>query len=134
MTSTSLGDLPDETAPDGSEVRFLSRTERGSMAEFRLPAGATARAVRHRTVEELWYVTSGVGELWRSSDDRDETSDDDMIVELRADVSLAITPGTSFQFRTTGTADLRIVGVTMPPWPGDGEAEFVDGYWPPTPP
>jgi mannose-6-phosphate isomerase-like protein (cupin superfamily) len=43
-------------APDGSEVRILSRTARGSMALFTLPPGAVAKAVMHRTVDELWYV------------------------------------------------------------------------------
>lgn len=45
---------PDAIAPDGSEVRLLCAGPRGSMALFTLPPGAVARAVVHRTVEELW--------------------------------------------------------------------------------
>jgi len=124
MTTESSGDLPDEIAPDGSEVRLLGRTERGSMAEFRLPTGATAHAVQHRSVEELWYVTAGTGEIWRRS------PEGETVESLSLGVSLSIAAGTSFQFRNIGPDDLRIVGVTMPPWPGDDEAIRVEGYWP----
>jgi len=33
------------------------------MAHFHLPAGQVSRAVRHRTVEEIWFVLSGRGEM-----------------------------------------------------------------------
>ena len=124
MTNTSSGDLPDEIAPDGSEVRHLARTDRGSMAEFRLPAGATTQAVVHRTVDELWFVASGSGELWRRSDVGEA------VTVLPAGASVSIVCGTSFQFRNVAADDLRIVGVTMPPWPGDDEAIVVENYWP----
>ncbi len=54
MSSTAM--LPadfDVLAPDGSEVRILLATAGGSMAHFRLPAGAVSKPVRHRTVEEI---------------------------------------------------------------------------------
>lgn len=124
MTDRSLGDLPDEVAPDGSEVRFLARNDRGSMAEFRLPAATTAHAVRHRSVAELWFVASGDGELWRRE------SSGESVVSLSLGTAVSISPGTDFQFRNVGTTDLRIVGVTMPPWPGDDEAALVEGHWP----
>ena len=44
---------PDAIAPDGSEVRLLSRTDRGSMAHFALAPHAVSRAVAHKTVEEV---------------------------------------------------------------------------------
>ena len=62
------GDL---VAPDGSEVRVLLSLEGGSMAHFRLAAGQVSRAVRHRSVEEIWYVLSGAGEMWRSHGGRE---------------------------------------------------------------
>jgi mannose-6-phosphate isomerase-like protein (cupin superfamily) len=37
--------------------------------------------------------------------------------------------GTHFQFRSLGYESLSAVGVTMPPWPGDGEAIIVEGLW-----
>lgn len=117
---------PDVIAPDGSEVRILCGTGRGSMAQFSLPPGAVSKAVAHRTVEEVWYVVSGSGRMWRQLEGREE------ITELAPGLSISIPVGTHFQFRCDGTAALVAVGTTMPPWPGDGEAYLVEGKWPPT--
>ena len=54
------------------------------------------------------------------------------IVKVEAGVSLTIPLGTHFQFRSTGKKPLQAIGVTMPPWPGEGEAFEVKGIWPPT--
>ncbi len=93
------------------------------MAHFELPAGATSHAVRHRTVEEIWYVLSGRGELWRRQDE-DERTD-----ALRPGTSVTIPLGTTFQFRAESGAPLCFVAVTMPPWPGMDEAVKVGGPW-----
>ena len=53
---------PDAVAPDGSEVRILAATARGSMALFRLAPGGVSKAVAHRTVEEVWYIVAGRGD------------------------------------------------------------------------
>ncbi len=52
---------PDVIAPDGSEVRILGATARGSMAEFTLPPGGVSKPVAHRTVEEVWVFIGGTG-------------------------------------------------------------------------
>ncbi len=117
---------PDTIAPDGSEVRLLAGLPRGSMAHFRLPSGAVARAVAHRTVEELWCFTRGRGRMWR------KLGDEEAIVEVGHGVSIAIPVGAHFQFRSDGDEPLEAVGVTMPPWPGAEEAYFVEGIWAPT--
>jgi len=117
---------PDVIAPDGSEVRVLCRAASGSMAVFSLPANAVARAVAHRTVAEIWYVMSGHGRMWRRLDACSE------IVELGPGISLTIPPGTHFQFRCDGAGTLKVIGVTMPPWPGEEEAYAVEGPWPAT--
>ena len=119
--------LPDEhdaTAPDGSDVRVLLRLGRGGMAHFELGAGRTSRAVAHRTVEEIWYILAGHGEMWRRQGDRQET------VALAPGTCLSIPVGTHFQFRAAGAAPLAAVAVTMPPWPGQDEACEVTGAWP----
>jgi mannose-6-phosphate isomerase-like protein (cupin superfamily) len=116
----------DILAPDGSEVRVLATTGRGSMAQFRLRPGAVSSAVAHRTVDELWYVVAGRGAMWRSH------GEDEEVVGLEPGVSLSIPVGTRFQFRSTGEDALVVVGVTMPPWPGPDEAERVRGAWTPT--
>jgi mannose-6-phosphate isomerase-like protein (cupin superfamily) len=118
-----IGAVPDVIAPDGSEVRLLCAVPRGSMAAFTLKPGAVSKAVVHRTVEELWFIASGRGRMWRRSTDGED------VVELAAGVSVSIPVGTWFQFRCDGDEPLVAVGVTMPPWPGGDEAMFVDGPW-----
>ncbi len=119
----SLASEPDAMAPDGSEVRLLAASGRGSMAHFTLPPGAVSRAVAHRTVEEVWYFVAGHGRMWRRLGDVEET------VEVFPGVSIAIAVGAHFQFRSDGDEPLEAVGVTMPPWPGPDEAYPVEGIW-----
>jgi mannose-6-phosphate isomerase-like protein (cupin superfamily) len=119
-------EAPDVIAPDGSEVRVMSSLVRGALAVFSLPPGAVSEPVAHRTVEELWYVISGQGRMWRKLDGQEET------VRLVVGLSLSIPTGTHFQFRCDGTEPLKVLGATMPPWPGADEAYKVDGKWPPT--
>ena len=59
---------PDAIAPDGSEIYFkVGNAERASLVEVRLGRGRVSRPVRHRTVEEIWYVTAGRGRVWRQA-------------------------------------------------------------------
>ena len=113
----------DVVAPDGSDVRILLRLAGGSMAHFELAPGRTSRAVVHRSVDEIWYVLSGRGEMWRSQAGREET------ITLEPATCLSIPVGTRFQFRALGDGPLSAVAVTMPPWPGDDEAREVSGAW-----
>jgi mannose-6-phosphate isomerase-like protein (cupin superfamily) len=123
----SLPLRPDVQAPDGSDVRILLRLDGGSMAHFELAAGRTSIAVAHRTVEEIWYIVGGGGEMWR----RDAGGES--ITALEAGVCLTIPLGVSFQFRSLGPGPLTAVAITMPPWPNtDGEAYRVEGAWPPS--
>jgi mannose-6-phosphate isomerase-like protein (cupin superfamily) len=99
------------------------------MAHFELAPGQTSRAVTHRTVEEIWFFLAGRGEMWRRQDGQPET-----IVPVESGVCLTIPLRTHFQFRSLGTEPLAALGVTMPPWPGEGEAVIVQGRWEPTVP
>jgi mannose-6-phosphate isomerase-like protein (cupin superfamily) len=117
------GAAPDAIAPDGSEVRVLCQGSRGGLAVFSLPPQTVSKAVVHHTVEEIWYVISGSGRMWRKLGEYEEIS------ELRSGVSLAIPTGTHFQFRCDGPEPLVALGATMPPWPGDDEAFPVEGKW-----
>jgi mannose-6-phosphate isomerase-like protein (cupin superfamily) len=126
--SFATADLPAEptvVAPDGSDVRVLLQLAGGSMAHFRLAAGQTSHAVTHRTVEEIWFVVSGSGEMWRRQGDIEE------VVQLRPGVCVTIPVGTHFQFRASSAEHVAAVAVTMPPWPGEGEAVRVPGPWRP---
>jgi mannose-6-phosphate isomerase-like protein (cupin superfamily) len=122
-----LATEPDAIAPDGSEVRVLCQVPRGGLAIFSLPPRAVAKPVAHRTVEEVWYILSGSGRMWRKLGGCEE------IVELSPGISLTIPTGTHFQFRCDGGEPLNAIGATMPPWPGESEASLVDGIWQPTP-
>jgi mannose-6-phosphate isomerase-like protein (cupin superfamily) len=114
---------PDVVAPDGADVRVLLALPRGSMAHFELPAGQTSVAEAHHTVEELWYFLTGRGEMWRKEGDHEE------VVAVAPGVSLSIPVGVHFQWRSFGEEALAAIGVTMPPWPGPGEAYPIDGPW-----
>jgi mannose-6-phosphate isomerase-like protein (cupin superfamily) len=115
---------PTVVAPDGSDVRVLLGLTRGGMAHFELGAGRVSVAVTHRTVEEIWFIVSGSGQMWRKQGDRQET------VDLAVGMCLTIPLGTHFQFRAAPTQALCAVAVTMPPWPGALEAVTVPGAWP----
>lgn len=119
MASNSI-----EIAPDGSEVRRLGRVDGGSMARFTFSAGAISRAVRHHRVEELWYVLSGRGEIWRAP-----ASGATGITALSSSESIAIPARCAFQVRVHDGEPLVVLAVTMPPWPGEDEAELVEGCW-----
>lgn len=118
---------PDVQAPDGSDVRVLLSLCGGSMAHFELAPGKTSLAVVHRTVEELWYILGGHGEMWRRDDSQAPPSEE--TVSLEAGVCLSIPVGVRFQFRSLGPEPLAAIGVTMPPWPGPNEAVVVTGKW-----
>ena len=55
----------DTLAPDGSEIRLMSATSRGSMVHCTLHPGEVSLPVAHRTVEEVWYFLEGSGQVWR---------------------------------------------------------------------
>ncbi|WOO31805.1 cupin domain-containing protein [Diaphorobacter limosus] len=123
-----LPQAPDVLAPDGSEVRILLAFEQqGSMAHFRLPAGAVAKAVVHASVQELWYVLEGRGQMWRRQGEGEHAREE--VLALEPGLCLSIPVGTRFQFRAALDAPLSAVAITLPPWPGADEAQFVQGPW-----
>jgi mannose-6-phosphate isomerase-like protein (cupin superfamily) len=120
-----LADAPMVKAPDGGDVRILLALAGGSMATFELDPGLASKPVTHRTVEEVWYCTSGRGEMWRRQGSREE------VVTLEPGICVTIPLGTHFQFRSHGPGRLVCVAITMPPWPGEDEAYGVEGAWEP---
>ena len=124
VRSRSLPESYDCLAPDGSEIRLLAANERASMVHCTLPPGGVSLAVKHRTVEELWYCVSGRGELWRKLGDEEE------VLALSPGMSADIPLGAHFQFRALGADPLELILTTIPPWPGDDEAVRVPDHWP----
>src|SRR5687768_9928015 len=94
------------------------------MCHCTLPANRTSQAVKHRSVEELWYVLDGTGLFW--SADQSESGE----VPMEPGVSLSIRPDCPFQFKTTGDTALEILILTMPRWPGPEEALPAPDHWP----
>ncbi len=123
LQTMSVKPAADYLAPDGSEIRLLLSMRGGGLCHCTLPPGKTSSPVAHREVEEIWYVVSGVGEVWRKNDAVEH------MVRVSAGTSLTIPPRTAFQFRNTGGDPLCILIVTMPPWPGAEEAKNAVGLW-----
>jgi mannose-6-phosphate isomerase-like protein (cupin superfamily) len=126
MSQFATMQLPDERtlmAPDGCDVRVLLALRNGGMAHFELAAGKISTAVTHRTVEEIWFVTAGRGEMWRKQGEHEET------VGLHVGVCVTIPLGTHFQIRASDREPVSAVAITMPPWPGQAEAVAVAGAW-----
>ena len=124
FATRQLGEEYDVLAPDTSEIRLLVSTSRGSLVHGTLPPGHVSLAIVHRTVEEVWYVTAGRGQVWRKQGDQE------LIVDVEPGTALTIPTGVHFQFRNTGSEPLRFVMCTMPPWPGEQEAVRVPDHWP----
>jgi mannose-6-phosphate isomerase-like protein (cupin superfamily) len=114
----------DVTAPDGSGIRILPRLKHGSMAHGTLAPGSTSHAVRHKSVEEIWFVLSGEAEIWRANDDIES------IERVGPGDALTIPVSTGFQMRTVGNQPFQFIMCTMPPWPDHDEAVRIRGRWP----
>jgi mannose-6-phosphate isomerase-like protein (cupin superfamily) len=126
FATRQLGEEYDVLAPDTSEIRLLVSTSRGSLAHGTLPPGRVSLAVVHRTVEEVWYITAGRGQVWRKQGVQE------LVVDVETGTALTIPTGAHFQFRSIGPEPLRFVMCTMPPWPGEQEAVRVPDHWPVT--
>lgn len=127
--TTVLPDAYDEVAEDGSFVHGLLGNAHGWLVDCTLPPGNTTRAARHRTHEEVWFIRSGRGEVWRSLEGQEQ------VVDAGVGTCLSIPAGTSFQFRTSGPEPLRFLIAQMPRWPENGEElDHVTGPWTPSTP
>ncbi len=116
---------PDATAPDGSEIRLLVDAQhaatKASLCEVTLPAGQVSRPVWHRTVEEIWYILEGQGQVWRCPPGHESNAIDPVLVGPGN--ALTIPTGWRFQFSAEDAAPLRFLCYTSPPWPGPDEAQ-----------
>lgn len=124
MNNKTLSNDYNYLAPDGSEIRLLVEGTRGGLCHCTLQKGKISKAVRHRTVEEIWYFLEGEGEIWLKN------KSEDKVFRVNQGVSISIPCGTHFQFRNIGNSDLKFIISTMPPWEQDkDEAVPVDGKW-----
>src|SRR6476619_234254 len=128
MQTRSFPPRADCRSPAGAEIRNLIAGETGSMIHSTVPPGQVNRAAIHATVSEFWHVLSGEGQIWRRDGIGEETT------VLGRGVSSDSPVGTAFQYRCTGVDPLQFLCVTMPPWPGNEEATFIEGPWQPNAP
>lgn len=126
MKTTMLPARPDAKSPAGADIRYLMDGKTGTMIHSTVPPHQVNKATVHATVSEFWYVLEGEGEIWR------DEGLESCITPLVPGTSIDIPVGTKFQYRNVSDVDLKFICVTMPPWPGDSEAAYVKGIWPPS--
>src|SRR6218665_4057273 len=68
MDVKNLNDVPAFTTKDGSEIRELlahrnSAIRLQSLAEARLPVNGSTQEHYHQKTEEIYYITSGQGQM-----------------------------------------------------------------------
>ena len=117
---------PDAKSPAGADIHYLMDGPTGNMIHSTVPPHQVNNATVHATVSEFWYILAGHGQIWR--DDGTESS----VTELVPGTAIDIPVGTAFQYRNVSDVDLKFICVSIPRWPGDAEATFVEGKWQPT--
>ena len=109
MDIKSLDEVPAFITKDGSEIRELlayrnSAIRNQSLAEARLPVGASTQEHFHPRAEEIYYLTHGAGKIRIGNETR----------EVRAGDAIAIPPGQKHKLWNTGTETLRLLCCCAP--------------------
>jgi len=109
MDVKSLPEVSAFITKDGSEIRELlayrnSVIRNQSLAEARLPAGASTQEHYHAKTEEIYFITHGTGRL----------RIDDELREVKAGDAIAIPPGKKHKLWNTGTETLRLLCCCAP--------------------
>jgi mannose-6-phosphate isomerase-like protein (cupin superfamily) len=109
MDLKNLNDVAAFITKDGSEIRELlahrnSAIRNQSLAEARLPVGASTQEHYHPQAEEIYYLTHGTGRIRIGDELRDVKTGD----------AIAIPPGQKLKLWNTGTEDLRLLCCCAP--------------------
>lgn len=123
MQTKQLPENYDYLSPDNSEIRILLEMKGGGLCHCTLPPEWVSIAIRHKSVDEIWYFLEGEGQVWCKHNDQEK------VMNVNNGLCLSIPSGTHFQFRNTGKDPLEFIIPTMPPWLGKQEAVKVKGYW-----
>ena len=104
MEIKNLNTVPAFITKDGSEIRELlayrnSAIRNQSLAEARLPAGASTQEHYHPKAEEIYFITAGAGRMRIE----DETQ------EVKVGDAIAIPPGKKHKLWNTGTGTLTLL-------------------------
>src|SRR5258708_33760810 len=89
---------------DGSEIRELlahcnSAIRNQSLAEARLPVGASTQEHFHPRAEEIYFITHGTGKIRIENESR----------EVKVGDAIAILPGQKYKLWNTGAETLRLL-------------------------
>lgn len=114
MDIKNLDEVPSFITKDGSEIRELlahrnSIIRNQSLAEARLPAGASTQEHYHVRTEEIYYLTHGAGRFRIDGEARD----------VKAGDAIAIPPGCRHKLWNTGTDPLRVLCCCAPAYEHD---------------
>jgi mannose-6-phosphate isomerase-like protein (cupin superfamily) len=121
MDIKNLDEIPSFLTKDGSEIRELlahrnSVIRRQSLAEARLPAGASTQEHYHVRTEEIYYITHGTGRM----------RIDGEIREVKPGDAIAIPPGCKHKLWNTGAGLLRLLCCCAPAYEHD-DTIITDG-------
>jgi len=109
MDIKNISEAPPFLTKDGSEIRELlahrnSAIRNQSLAEARLPAGASTQEHYHVRTEEIYYITHGEGRIRIETETRDVKTGD----------AIAIPPGRKHKLWNTGKETLRLLCCCAP--------------------
>ena len=109
MDIKNINAVPAFTTKDGSEIRELlahrnSAIRRQSLAEARVPAGGATLEHYHVKTEEIYYITSGAGQMRVADETRPVTAGD----------AIAIPPGKKHKLWNTGQTPLTLLCCCAP--------------------
>jgi mannose-6-phosphate isomerase-like protein (cupin superfamily) len=109
MDVNSLNEVPPFITKDGSEIRELlayrnSAIRNQSLAEARIPVGASTQEHYHPRAEEIYYITHGLGRMRVEQELR----------EVKAGDAVAIPPGLKHKLWNTGPEMLRLLCCCAP--------------------
>jgi len=114
MDIKNLNEVAPFITKDGSEIRELlahrnSAIRHQSLAEARLPAGASTQEHFHPLAEEIYYLTHGTGRMRIEGETR----------EVKAGDAIAIPPGQRHKLWNTGRETLRLLCCCAPAYEHD---------------
>jgi mannose-6-phosphate isomerase-like protein (cupin superfamily) len=109
MDIKNLNEAPSFITKDGSEIRELlahrnSVIRNQSLAEARVPVGASTQEHYHAKTEEIYYITYGAGRIRIAGETRDVKPGD----------AIAIPPGSKHKLWNTGAEPLRLLCCCAP--------------------
>jgi len=111
MEIKSIDAAPPFTTKDGSEIRELlanrnSSIRQQSLAEARLPRGASTQEHYHIKTEEIYFITAGAGRMRIEEE----------LAEVKAGDAIAIPPGKRHKLWNTGQETLTLLCCCSPPY------------------